>query len=111
MTPSDTITALLSELHGGNDTVSSQLMPMVYAHLRRIAASHFARERPGHTLQPSDLVQETCMRFMKPGAGPWNDRRHFFAVASRAMREILVDYARAHRAKKRDGLLVRVDFD
>jgi RNA polymerase sigma factor (TIGR02999 family) len=86
-------------------------MALVHAELRRIAAAQFSHERPGHTLQPSDLIQETYIRLIKPGTRPWNSRAHFFGVAARAMRQILVDYARAHNAKKRVGSLKRVDLD
>ncbi len=105
------ITALLSEIHSDKDGAASELMPLVYAQLRRIAASHVARERPGHTLQASDLIQEACLRLVKPGTGPWKNRQHFFAVASRSMRQVLVDYARAHGAKKRRGVRASIDLD
>jgi RNA polymerase sigma factor (TIGR02999 family) len=111
MTPLPQITALLSELHDGEPDAASRLMPLVHAELRRIAAVQFAHERPGHTLQPTELIQETYIRLIKPGTGPWNSRAHFFGVAARVMRQILVDYARAHNAKKRAGLLKRVDLD
>jgi len=83
----------------------------VHAELRRIAGAHFAHERPGHTLQPTELIQEVFIRLIKPGAGPWNDRGHFFRIASRAMRQILVDHARTRRTRKRGGGLVRVDLN
>lgn len=111
MTPSQEITALLSELHDGRPDAASRLMPFVHGELRRIAATQFARERPSHTLQPTELIQETYIRLIQPGTGPWNSRAHFFGVAARAMRQILVDYARAHNAKKRVGSLKRVDLD
>ncbi len=104
------ITALLSDLHEGKQGAETELMPLVYRRLRRIAARRFAGERPGHTLGPTDLVQETYLRLLKPGTGPWKNRNHFYAVASQAMRQILVDYARAHRAQKRDAKLAQRDW-
>src|SRR5713226_4508171 len=105
------ITALLSELHLGNEHARSRLMPLIYARLRRIAAFHFKSEKPGHTLQPTALVHEAYLRMVKPGTGPWKNREHFFAIAARAMRQILVEHARASGAQKRGGFLERVDFD
>lgn len=103
MKPSAMITNFLSQIHDGQIDASSELMPLVYAHLRRTASSCLAGERVGHTLQPSDLVQDVCLRLMKPGVGPWKSRQHFFAVASRAMRRALVDHARANLTRKRDA--------
>src|SRR5882724_4616752 len=113
MTPPEPeqITALLTELHLGNEQARSRLMPLIYARLRRIAAFHFKSEKPGHTLQPTALVHEAYLRMVKPGAGPWKDREHFFAIAARAMRQILVEHARASGAHKRGGSLERVDFE
>src|SRR2546422_8083540 len=108
---SSKITAALSELHKGSPNAADRLMPLVHAQLRRIAVSLFARERADHTLQPTELLQEIYFRLFKPGTGPWKNRAHFFGVASRAMREVLVDYARAHNAKKRAGTLTKVDLD
>ncbi len=103
MKPSATITNLLSQIHDGQIDASSDLMRLVYAQLRRIASSCLAHERAAHTLRPSDLVQEACLRLIKPGIGPWKSRHHFFAVASRAMRRTLVDHARANLTSKRDA--------
>ena len=113
MTPPepDHITALLTELHLGSGNAQSRLMPLIYARLRRIAGFHFKSEKPGHTLQPTALVHEVYLRMVKPGTGPWKDRAHFFAIAAKAMRQILVDHARARGAEKRGGSLERVDFD
>jgi RNA polymerase sigma factor (TIGR02999 family) len=105
------ITALLSELHFGNQDAGSRLMPLVYEQLRRIAAAHFKNEKPGHTLQPTALINEAYLRLVKPGTGPWNNREHFYAIASVVIRRILIEHARARSAKKRGGLLERVDFE
>lgn len=77
-------------------------MPLVYAELRRVAHNHLKRERSGHTLQSTALVHEVYLR-MLGNAGQFENRQHFFAVASQLIRQILVDYARRHRSKKRDG--------
>jgi len=74
---------------------------MVYAELRAIAARHLRAERAGHTLQPTALVSEAYLRLRGLGNVPWHDRAHFFAIASRIMRRILVDHARANLAQKR----------
>ena len=105
------ITALLTELHLGDEDASARLMPLIYARLRRIAGFHFKSERPGHMLQPTALVHEVYLRMVKPGTGPWKDREHFFAIAARAMRQILIEHARASGAGKRGGSLERVNFD
>jgi RNA polymerase sigma-70 factor (ECF subfamily) len=110
MNPSDSVTALLTEMDHGNPDAISELMPLIYAELRQIAASHVNRERRGHTMQASDLLQEACLRLVKPDSGPWKSRHHFFAIASRSMRQVLVDYARAHGAKKRRGVRASIDL-
>lgn len=73
----------------------------MYAELRAIAARHLGAERPGHTLQPTALVNEAYLRLRGLGGVPWHDRTHFFAIASRIMRRLLVDHARAKMAQKR----------
>lgn len=83
-----------------------ELMPMVYAELRRRAAAHLKRERPGHTLRPTDLLHETYLRLSAQNEG-FKNRDHFFGVASRLMRRVLVDHARARSAAKR-GRALRV---
>jgi RNA polymerase sigma-70 factor (ECF subfamily) len=105
------ITRLLADLQEGNQEAASRLMPIIYRDLRRLAAAQLGRERNGHTFQSSDLVQELYLRLVKPGAGQWKDRAHFFRVAAHAMRQILVDYARKHKAKKRTGQWIRIELD
>ncbi len=105
------ITTLLEEVRQGNPEAGNQLMPLIYERLHRIAAAHFANERPGHSLQPTELIHEVYLRLLKDGAGPWQNRAHFFATASRAMRRILVDHARKHLRDKHGGGLFRVDLD
>jgi RNA polymerase sigma factor (TIGR02999 family) len=87
-----------------------ELLPLVYAELRQLAAARLAHERPGQTLQPTALVHEAYLRVMKPG-GQWDNEGHFFAAAAEAMRRILVDRARSKGALKRGGSQRRVDFD
>lgn len=96
------ITRLLREWRGGNEHALERLVPRVYEELRAVAARHLAAERPGHTLQATALVHEAYTRLAGTDI-PWEDRAHFFAVASGTMRRILVDHARARSARKRGG--------
>jgi RNA polymerase sigma factor (TIGR02999 family) len=103
-TVSGDVTRLLSEIRNGKREAEAQLIPLVYADLRRIAAANLRRERPNHSLQPTALVHEAYMRLAYVESNGWQDRAHFYAVASTVMRHILVDHARANKAKKRgDG--------
>jgi RNA polymerase sigma factor (TIGR02999 family) len=79
------------------------LLPLVYAELRRLAASYLRRERPDHTLQPTALVHEAYLRLVDQTQARWQNRAHFLGVAAQMMRRILVDHARGHRAEKRGG--------
>ena len=101
--PRHEITEYLRAWEQGDDTALERLLPMVYAELRAIAARHLKSERPGHTLQPTALANEAYLRLRNLGDVPWHDRSHFFAIASRIMRRILVDHARARMAHKREG--------
>lgn len=101
--PGESITALLFELSRGNRDVEARLALRVYSELRRAAARHMRRERADHTLQATALVNEAWLRLMEQPNGNWESRVHFFAVASRLMRQILVDYARKRLADKRGG--------
>ncbi len=105
------ITILLADLNAGKPEAADQLLPLIYEDLRQIAARHFRRERAGHTLQPTALVHEAYLRLMTPGETRWENRAHFFASASRAMRRILVEHARQHGAEKRFGGQQRIDLD
>lgn len=102
------ITEYLRAWEQGNDDALEQLLPLVYAELRAIAARHLGSERPGHTLQPTALVNEAYLRLRGLGDVPWHDRTHFFAISSRIMRRILVDHARARTAQKRGADAPRV---
>ena len=84
----------IEELTKGDANAANQLMPLVYDELRRIAAGHLRRERSGHTLQSTALVHEANLRLIDQRQVEWRNRAHFFALASRMIRRILVDYAR-----------------
>ena len=103
--PSPDVTALLAEWSRGDRSALSQLLPVVYGELRRIAARQLAGERVGHTLQPTALVHEVYLRLVDQRQVDWQNRAHFFGVAAQVMRRILVDHARRHSAGKRgDGI-------
>lgn len=95
------ITALLHAHAAGDQSALDQLLPGVYDELRRIARQRLRRERPGHTLAPTELVHEAFMKLMPAKGVDWRSRAHFFALASRAMRNVLVDHAIRRRAVKR----------
>ncbi len=104
------ITRLLGELKAGNKRAESKLVEAVYPELRRIAGRYLKRERAGHTLQATALVNEAYLRLVGQIDKDWKNRSHFFAVAAQLMRRILVDYARERKAQKRDGGRRRVDL-
>src|SRR6188474_1865548 len=95
------VTALLGDWSRGDATALDQLLPLVYAELRRIAARQIRSERSNHTLQPTALVHEVYLRLVDQRRVEWQDRAHFLGVAARIMRRILVDHARRHSAHKR----------
>jgi RNA polymerase sigma factor (TIGR02999 family) len=97
------ISRLLLNWREGGDAATSKLMRVVYSELRRLAARQMRRERPDHTLQTTGLVNEAYLRLVSQKNAPWEGRIHFFGVASRVMREILVEYARKRAALKRGG--------
>jgi RNA polymerase sigma factor (TIGR02999 family) len=101
--PQGEVTGLLLAWNQGDQSAIERLMPLVYDELRRLAERHFRRERVGHTLQPTAVVHEAYFRLVDQTRVTWKNRGHFFAVASQAMRRILVDYARARAADKRGG--------
>ena len=106
-----TPTELLSRAAGGDPHATSELMPLVYDELRRLAASYFRRERPGQTLQATALVHEAYVRLIGEKAHNWQNRTHFLAIAALSMRQILVQRARARRAAKRGGDPARITLD
>ena len=104
MTPSpQEVTQLLNDWTNGSQAARDELMPLVYEELRRLAHRHMGRERPGHTLQTSGLVNEAFLRLVDQTNVHWKNRAHFFAIAAQIMRRILVDYARSRRYAKRGG--------
>ena len=108
---SQQITALLSAWRGGNSNAQDRLFRLVYKDLHRIASRYMAGERQGHTLQATALVNEAYIRLIDIERVHWKDRAHFFAVAARVMRRILVDSARARRYQKRGGGAATVSLD
>src|SRR5580700_1720091 len=105
------VTRLLQDWSGGDRGALDELMPEVYAELRRLAQAYLARERPGHTLQPTALVNEAYLKLAGERDMQWQGRSHFIAVAAQLMRFILVDHCRRKRYAKRGGGAVRVTFD
>ena len=105
------VTELLLAWGDGDQTALEQLIPLVHAELRRIAARYMARERAGHTLQPTALVNEVYLKLVDVERVRWQNRAHFLAVAARLMRRILVDVARSRRYRKRGGEVEHVAFD
>jgi RNA polymerase sigma factor (TIGR02999 family) len=108
MTPGE-ITRLLADAHRGGRQALEQLYAVIYGELRGMAEARLRKERSGHTLQPTALVNEAYLR-LDPERSSWENRRHFFGAASRAMRRILIDHARRRLADKRGGGLARVTF-
>jgi RNA polymerase sigma factor (TIGR02999 family) len=105
------VTQLLVAWGNGDQTALDQLMPLVYSELHRIAHRYIKKERPGHTLQTSALLNEAFMRLVDQREVTWQSRAHFFAIAAQMMRRILVDYARSRRYAKRGGDAQEVSFD
>jgi RNA polymerase sigma factor (TIGR02999 family) len=105
------ITELLLEWSEGNSAALDRMTPLVYAELHRLAHRYMNRERAGHTLQTSALVNEAFVRLVDQKNVKWNNRAHFFAIAAQMMRRILVDYARSHLYVKRGGGAVHVSLD
>lgn len=105
------ITSILQETTGGSPRAAERLFTVLYDELRERAASLLSRERPGHTLRPSDLVHEAFVRLADQTRCQWQDRAHFLAVASQVMRRILVDYARRRGSQKRGAGTVKVSLD
>jgi RNA polymerase sigma factor (TIGR02999 family) len=105
------VTELLARWSQGDDAALAELTPLVYEELRRIAHRHMGGQRPDHTLQTTALVNEAYLRLADQTNPSWQNRAHFFAVAARAMRQIVVDYARSQRSQKRGGGALKVELD
>jgi RNA polymerase sigma factor (TIGR02999 family) len=103
------VTRLLAEWKAGDERAAGELIPLVYGELRQLAAAYLRRERHGHTLQPTALVHEAYLRLVEQSSPDWQSRSHFYGVAARVMRQILVDHARRRLAKKRAGMPVTVE--
>ncbi|HTH50111.1 MAG TPA: sigma-70 family RNA polymerase sigma factor [Candidatus Limnocylindria bacterium] len=104
-------TLLLNAVEQGDPRAAGQLLDLVYAELRRLAASKMAREAPGHTLQPTELVHEAWLRLVGTNPPAFANRAHFFSAAAEAMRRILIDRARRKLAVRHGGGQERVDLD
>src|SRR5215813_8880436 len=105
------VTELLEQWSHGDDAALAELTPLVYEELRRLAHNYMGGQRPNHTLQTTALVNEVYLRLADQTNPRWQNRAHFFAVAARAMRQILVSYARSQQAQKRGGGSFKVDLD
>src|SRR5262245_31094038 len=99
----DEVTMLLAQWRQGSVEAQERLMQLVQGELRRLAASYLRRERAGHTLQPTAVVNEAYLRLMPQRGVRWENRAHFFGIAAKMMRRVLVDHARRKRAGKREG--------
>lgn len=105
------VTALLRRWRRGDDAALEQLVPLVQNHLRELAHSYLARERPGHLLQTTGLVNEAYIKLIQINRVDWRDRAHFLAMAATVMRRVLVDFARERAALRRGGGVQVVEFD
>ena len=105
------VTQLLADWRNGNDAALTELTPLIYEDLRGLAHRYMSGQRPDHTLQTTALVHEAYLRLADQTNPNWQTRAHFFAVAARAMRHILVDYAKRYRSQKRGGGGVKIELD
>ena len=105
------VTGLLLAWQRGDARAADELVPLVYAHLRGIAANRLHAERDGHTLQPTALVHEAWLRLMRQHGADWQNRSQFYAIAAQIMRRILVDHARRRLASKRGDGAAMLDID
>ena len=110
-TSTDGITKLLQGWRGGDRAALDALVPVVYKELHRLAHCELRKERPDHTLQSTALVHEAYFRLVGQTLPQWESRTHFFAIAAQLMRQILVDYARRHRASKRGSGVCMLTLD
>lgn len=106
--PPGAVTRLLRHIAEGRAEAAHELLPLIYNHLHAIAEYRMARERPGHTLQATELVHEAYLRMVGSQNIAWNDRAHFFHVAAEAMRRLLIEHARKHGRIKRGGNRLRI---
>jgi RNA polymerase sigma factor (TIGR02999 family) len=111
MPQSNQVTRLLLDWSRGDRDALDQLMPLVYQELRKLAGSYLKSERPDHTLQPTALIHEAYLRMIGNDMPEWQSRAHFFGVAARLMRQILVEHARTRHAIKRGGDQQKISLD
>jgi RNA polymerase sigma factor (TIGR02999 family) len=105
------VTRILDRVQGGEAKAAEELLPLVYEELRKLAASKMAQQPPGQTLQPTALVHEAWLKLNGHPRASWNDRHHYFRAAAEAMRQILIDRARAKQRHKRGAGQTRVRLD
>lgn len=105
------VTQILHDWSGGDREAPERLMPLVYDEMRRIARSFISRERQGHTLQPTALVNEAYLRLVDQNSVSWQSRAHFYSVAASMMRRVLIDHARMRATEKRGGGAVRLSIE
>ena len=111
MASKNDVTELLRLWRNGDEQALEKLTPLVYDELHRLAHGYIRRERPGHTLQTTALLNEAYVRLVEQPDVAWQNRAHFFGVAAQVMRHVLVDYARQHLAAKRGGDFQKLDLD
>jgi RNA polymerase sigma factor (TIGR02999 family) len=109
--PPHEITQLLEEWSNGNQAALDRLYPLVYEELRRLAHRYLVRERKGHTMQTTELINEAYLRLVNQRDVHWANRAHFFGISSQIMRRILIDNARRYRCAKRGGGARRISLD
>ncbi len=107
----DHVTDLLLKWSNGDKAALDELMPLIHGELRRLAHRYMSRERDGHTLQTTALVNEAYLRLVNRQRMQWQNRAHFFAIAAQSMRSILVDHARSQASAKRGGGAGKIEFD
>lgn len=111
MSGAEQLTQALNAIRHGEPVKTDRLMPLVYAEMRRVASDYMSRQSAGHTLRSTALVNEAYLKLCGQDRPDWKSRTHFFAAGAQAMRQILVDHARAKRRAKRGGDFNRVEFD
>lgn len=111
MSGSGEVTRLLHAWADGDETALNRLIPIVYSELHRLARRYMSKEQAGHALKTTELIHEAYFKIADVGSLDWHDRHHFYAIAARQMRRILVDYARARDSAKRGGGRRRVTLD
>lgn len=109
--PTCDLTQLVRQLRGGDPDAPSKLIPFVYDELRRLARGYLQHERTGHTLQPTALVHEAYLRLVREKDIEWQDRSHFFGIAARLMRQILINYAKARATGRRGGGVPKLSIE